>query len=207
VFAIAATSTEIKLRPAGETAAVEVLHRLPSRPLDDGLAIELGELAVGTPRQVLFKLIRVPDATDRKCGTLTVTFQNADGTAGDGHLLGIELPETVDLEHRKIITLERTRLQVASAVDTAWARRASGDSVHALATLSDMKAEVVSLRESRAADDIALSALLQDIAEAENAVVKSSAERERARRSMRERSHITLLGHSTIGRVPPREDE
>jgi hypothetical protein len=38
-------------------------------------------------------------------------------------------------------------------------------------------------------------------------VVKSSAERERARRSMRERSHITLLGQSTVRRVPPGEEE
>lgn len=206
VFAIAATNTEVKLRPADSILALEVVHRLPSRPMDDGLAVELGEIAAATPRQVLFKMSRRPDA-GRRCGMLMVTFQKADGSAGDGHLLGIELPETPEPAHQRIITLERTRLAVASAVDLAWARRASGDSMHALAALGDIKAEVVKLSERDLADRKALDELLRDITEAEEAVVKSSAERERARRSMRERSHITLLGHSTVRRLPPGDDE
>lgn len=207
VFAIAATKTEIKIRPGDDTQAVEVLHRLPSRPLDDGLAIELGEIAAGTPRQVLFQLIRKPGSDNRRLGTLMVTFQKNDGQAGDGHLLGIELPEETDPDAARVITLERTRLAVATAVDVAWARRASGDSLQALAALNDIKAEVIDLRDRDMADKESLQGLLEDISEAENAVVKSSAERERARRSMRERSHITLLGHSTLRRVPPLEEE
>jgi Ca-activated chloride channel family protein len=211
VFAIAATQTEIVLRPAEHVTTAELVHRLPSRPRDDGLVVEMGELAAATPRQVLFQLTRPPkatyDAADARCGTLTVTYRLPDGSAGDAHLLGVEAPVAPVPEHRRIITLERTRLAVASAVDTAWARRASGDSMRALAALGEIKAEVLRLRSEDRADPRALDQLLQDIAEAEAAVVKSSAERERARRSMRERSHITLLGQSTVRRLPPGEEE
>lgn len=207
VFAIAATQTEIGLRPAEHITTAEVVHRLPSRPRDDGLVVELGELATSTARQVLFRFTRPPGGSDPRCGTLTVTYRLADGSAGDAHLLGIEAPATPVPEHRRSITLERTRLAVASAVDTAWARRASGDSMRALAALGDIKAEVERLRAEDRADPEALDQLIQDIAEAEGAVVKSSAERERARRSMRERSHITMLGQSTVRRLPPGEDE
>lgn len=210
VFAIAATQTEIGLRPAEHVTAAEVLHRLPSRPRDDGLIVEVGELAAATPRQVLFQLTRLAGgdagSSDARCGTLTVTYRLPDGSAGDAYLLGIEAPATPDPEHRRVITLERTRLAVASAVDTAWARRASGDSIRALAALGEIKADVLGLKNEDRADPGALEQLLQDIAEAEAAVAKSSAERERARRSMRERSHITLLGQSTVRRVPPDEE-
>jgi Ca-activated chloride channel family protein len=211
VFAIAATQTEISLRPADHVTTAELVHRLPSRPRDDGLVVEMGELAAATPRQVLFLLTRSAEAPgtaiDARCGTLTVTYRLADGSAGDAHLLGIEAPAEPVPEHRRIITLERTRLAVASAVDTAWARRASGDSMRALAALGEMKVEVQRILAEDRADAGALDQLLQDIAEAEAAVVKSSAERERARRSMRERSHITLLGQSNVRRVPPGEEE
>jgi Ca-activated chloride channel family protein len=206
VFAIAARGTQLRLRPSADILSAEVLHRLPSRPMDDGLLVELGEIAAATPRQVLFKLLRRPDG-NRHCGTLTITYQQTDGTTGDGHLLGIELSESTKVEHRRSITLERVRLAVATAVDVAWARRASGDNMQALAALSAIKEEVVTLRHCDLADPGSLDALLADIAEAEEAVAKSSAERERARRSMRERSHITLLGHSTIRRLPPGDDE
>jgi uncharacterized protein YegL len=211
VFSIAATQTEIVLRPAEHVTTAELVHRLPSRPRDDGLVVEMGELAAATPRQVLFQLTRPPkdtyDVADARCGTLTVTYRLPDGSAGDAHLLGVEAPAAPVPEHRRIITLERTRLAVASAVDTAWARRASGDSMRALAALGEIKTEVLRLRSEDRADPRALDQLLQDIAEAEAAVVKSSAERERARRSMRERSHITLLGQSTVRRLPPGEEE
>jgi Ca-activated chloride channel family protein len=211
VFAIAATQTEIGLRPAEHVTTAELLHRLPSRPRDDGLVVEMGELAAATPRQVLFQLTRAPEVPGKtieaRCGTLTVTYRLPDGSAGDAHLLPIEAPARPVPEHRRIITLERTRLAVASAVDTAWARRASGDSMRALAALGEIKAEVLRIRGEDQADPRALDQLVQDIAEAEAAVVKSSAERERARRSMRERSHITLLGQSTVRRLPPGEEE
>ncbi|MEM9493110.1 MAG: hypothetical protein AAGC55_28430, partial [Myxococcota bacterium] len=153
-----------------------------------------------------FQLSRRPGSSGRRCGTVVVSFQKPDGQAGDGHLLGVELPEDIADEHRQLITLERARLSVATAVDVAWARRASGDSMQALAALTEIKAEVVELRDAGRAARDALDQLLADIGEAENAVVKSSAERERARRSMRERSHITLLGHSSMRRSPP-DDE
>lgn len=207
VFSIAAAQTELTLRPAEHVTAVEVVHRLPSRPMEDGLAVELGELAAATPRQVLFRLTRPPGIADSRCGTLTVTYRNPDGSTGDAHLLGVEVPARPAAEHRREITLERMRLAVASAVDTAWARRASGDSMRALAALGDIKADVAQARDEERADPEALDQLLRDIAEAEGAVVKSSAERERARRSMRERSHITLMGQSTVRRLPPVEDE
>lgn len=207
VFAIAASNAELRLRPTMDTLSVEVMHRLPSRALEDGLAVELGELAVGTPRQVLFKMLRRSGAVSRQCGTLTVMFQRPSGEAGDGHLLGIELPTEPAALHTRSITLERARLRVATAVDVAWARRASGDSPQALAALSEIKTEVQALRGSRKADDEALGELLAEIEEAENAVAKSSAERERARRTMRERSYITLLGHSTMRRLPGQDDE
>lgn len=207
VFAIAAAKTEVRLRPASDVMAVDVMHRLPSRPLDDGLIVELGELAARSPRQVMFRLTRLPDTATRHCGTLSVTYQQADGKAGDAHLLGIELPEKPVAAHGREVVLERTRLAVATTVDVAWARRASGDSMRALAALGDMKEEIVQLRAANRADPDDLDDLLRDIAEAEAAVVKSSAERERVRRSMRERSHITMLGHSTVRRLPPGEDE
>ncbi len=207
VFAIAATNTELKIRPSEDTFSIEVVHRLTARPMEDGLAVELGELAADSPRQVLFKLGRRPDTGSRRCGTLTVTFQSSDGKTGDGHIVGIELPETPNPEHAKIITLERTRLAVATAVDMAWARRASGDSMQALSALGEIKAKVTKLRDRGRTDKDALEELLDDIRAAENAVAKSSAERERARRSMRERSHVTLLGHSTMRRLPPGDED
>ncbi|WP_428261077.1 vWA domain-containing protein [Haliangium sp.] len=207
VFAIAATQTELGLRPAEHVAAAELVHRLPSRPMDDGLVVELGELAAASPRQVLFRLTRMPDSDDPRCGTLTVTYRTPDGNPGDAHLIGIDAPTEANEDHRRAITLERTRLAVASAVDTAWARRASGDSMRALAALGEIKAEVLQLEQSGEADGPALAELMADIAEAEGAVVKSSAERERARRSMRERSHITLLGQSAARPLPPPDDD
>lgn len=206
VFSIAATRTELKLIPDDDVLAVEMLHRLDSRPIDDGLLVELGEVASGAPRQVLFKLTRVNEPGSKRCGTLAVSYRNADGSAGDGHLLGIEVPTIPNRDHAREVFLERIRLQVASSVDVAWARRASGDRKQALAALHEIKDEVLAAQLNDRADATALDDLLADIAAAEQAVAKSKSERERARRSMRERSHITLLGHSTIQRLPRDDD-
>ncbi len=216
VIAIAATRTELKLVPAADILSVEVLHRLASQPLDDGLLVEVGELAGGSPRQVLFKLVRGAESDSGgeatggraplRCGTLAVSYRLPDGSAGDGHIIPVEIPAAPLSEHVREITLERLRLEVASAVDVVWARRASGDSVHALAVLGAVRREVMAAQKGDRADRAALAELVEEMTAAEQAVAKSSAERERARRTMRERSHITLLGHSTITKLPKDEE-
>jgi Ca-activated chloride channel family protein len=210
VIAIAATRTELKLVPHASVLSVEVLHRLTSQPLDDGLLVEVGELAGGAPRQVLFKLTRSPreepEGVGNRCGTLAVSYRLPDGSAGDGHIVPIEVPTAPISHHAREITLERLRLEVASAVDVVWARRASGDSGHALALLAAVRREVQAAHKADLADRTALAGLLEDMTAAEQAVAKSSAERERARRTMRERSHITLLGQSTLAKLPGDED-
>jgi len=202
VFAIAATQVELKLIPGVDVNTVEVMHRLSSRPLDDGLLVEVGELATGEPRQILFRLTRSADATNDRCGTLAVSFRQPDGAAGDGHLLGVQVPSAPIGQHVREVTLERLRLTAATAVDVVWARRASGDRAHALAALGEVRKAVLDAKKRKLADPAELEQLLEDMAEAENAVARSAAERERARRTMRERSHITLLGQSTVRRLP-----
>ncbi len=206
VFAIAARQVELKFVPHTDVNTVEVVHRLSSRPLDDGLLVEVGELATGEPRQVLFKLCRSPGAASDRCGTLAVSFRKPDGTAGDGHLLGVEVPSAPIGQHVREVTIERLRLAVATAVDIVWARRASGDKANALAALAEVRKFVLSVKKNNLADEADLEELLEQMAEAENAVARSAAERERARRSMRERSHITLLGQSTVRRLPTDDD-
>ena len=206
VFSISAADTAVKLLPTEDVLSVDVMHRLSSRPLEDGLLVEVGEIAADAPRQLLFRLTRAPGADARHCGTLMVTFRTRDGATGDGHIVGIELPPEPIAHHSLEITSERLRLGVATAVDVAWARRASGDSASALATLNEVREVVIDMRDEQRADPQTVSGLLHDIAEAQQAVAMSSEERDRARRSMRERSHITLLGQSTVRRLPQEDD-
>lgn len=207
VFAIAATRTELKLIPQKDVVSVEVVHRLASRPLDDGLLVEVGELAAGAPRQILFKLTRAVGAAGDLCGTMAVSYRTPDGAVGDGHLVGIELPKNALTEHAREVTLERLRLAAAVAIDAVWARRASSDIKHALADLEHLRGEVRIARDTKRADPAALEEILRDMYDAEQAVAKSSAEREHARRSMRERSQITLLGQSRVSRLPPDDSD
>ena len=206
VFAIAATNTEIKLVPHAEVVSVELLHRLSSRPLADGLLVEVGELAANAPRQVLFRLSRGEGVTGARCGTLAVSYRLPDGSVGDGHIVPIEVPTDGNGDRDGEVTLERLRLESASAVDSVWARRASGDSVHALATLGAVKRRVIAAKQQKPGADAAFAALLDDMAAAERAVAMSAAERDRARRTMRERSHITLIGQSTMTKLPHEDD-
>ena len=76
------------------------------------------------------------------------------------------------------------------------------EAAHALAALGEVRKAVLDAKKGQRADPAELELLLEDMAEAENAVARSAAERERARRTMRERSHITLLGQSTVRRLP-----
>ncbi len=92
LFAIAATQAELKLVPHEHVTAVDLLHRLPSRPVDDGLVVEVGEVAAGAPRLVLFRVARDPDSESRHLITARLTYRTADGRPGDGSIIGIELP-------------------------------------------------------------------------------------------------------------------
>lgn len=207
VFAIAATQTELKFVPNDDIRAVDLLHRVPSRPGEEGLTVEVGEVASGAPRQLLFRLSRRSTATSTHCGTLRLTWRRADGKPGDGHIVGVELPRLPLGEERQQVMLERLRVAVATSVDLAWARRASGDSGLALAGLSEIKRQVLEAQQNGAAPRAELDDLIDDLDTATEAVQSGAAERERLRRSLRERSQVTLLGQSAAGRYPTLVDE
>lgn len=206
VFAIAATETQVKVLPHADVLSVDLLHRLPSRVLDDGLQIDVGEVAAGAPRQLLLKLVRNPLSGTRNLGTVMVTHKGPGGEAGDALLVGAELPPQVISDHARQVQDERLRLAVAAAVDAAWARRASGDSPQALETLARIRTRVLEAQKKREASPEVTDALLADMSAAAEAVQKSAAERDRLRRGMREQSHVTLLGRSVVSKLP-REDD
>jgi Ca-activated chloride channel family protein len=207
VFAIAATETELKFVPHAEVRAIDLLHRVPSRPGEEGLTVDVGEVASGAPRQLLFRLSRKRTAVSNHCGTLRLTWRRPDGKPGDGHIVGVELPRLPLGEERREVMLERLRVAVATAVDLAWSRRASGDSGLALAGLAEMKRQVLEALHGGAAPEVGLRELIDDLGEAEAAVQSSAAERERVRRTLRERSQVTLAGHSQVGRLPTSSDD
>lgn len=206
VFAIAATDTQLKVVPHADVVSVDLLHRLPARVLEDALQIDIGEVASGAPRQVLLKIVRNPLSKARNLGTVAVTHKRTSGDNGDPHLIGLELPAENDPAISRQVQGERLRLAVAAAVDAAWARRASGDSDQALATLVKIRERVLEAVDRREAPGELLDALLADMAAAEEAVQKSAAERARLRRNMREQSHVTLVGRSVVSRLPVDED-
>ncbi len=207
VFAIVATRAELKLMPNDEVVSVEVLHRMTARPMDDGLLVQLGDVATGPARQILFKLHREPDAESRRVGRLMLTYRNSDGSPGDGHILGIEIPDLQLSERAAVVTLERLRLEVATAVDEAWARRGYSDRKEASGALMAVKRSVSQARSDKRAAPDALAELLREIEHAELALARGDAEREKARRGLRERSQLTLLGHSTVRPLPESDDE
>ncbi len=208
VFSIVATDAKLKIVPDDEVVSVEVMHRLPARPVGDGLVVELGEVAAGPARQVLFQIHREPTAESRRVGTLMLSAKKTDDdTAGDGHIVGIELPNLPLTEHAATVTLERLRLEVASAVDEAWARRGFSDRKLAVGALLAAKRQVNEAAADKRADTAGLEALLVEIEQAELAIARGAAEREKARRGFRERSQLTLLGHSTIRPLPEPDDE
>lgn len=207
LFAIAATQAELKLVPHEHVTALDLLHRLPSRAVDDGLVVEVGEVAAGAPRQVLFRVARDPDSESRHLVTARLTYRTADGRPGDGSIMGIELPRLPLAEAAHEVMLERFRLSVATAVDQAWARRAAGDRDRALAGLREVEARILTARTQAVIPFPDLEPLLADLTSAAEAVQRSAAEREKIRRRLRERSQVTLLGHSTLARLPPVRDE
>jgi Ca-activated chloride channel family protein len=208
LFAIAATQVELKLVPHEDVTAIDLMHRLPARPVDDGLVVEVGEVASGAPRQVLFRITRNPASGSRHLVTARLTYRTADGRPGDASILGIELPRLPLAGAAREVMLERFRLAVATAVDQAWARRASGDRDRSLAGVREVETQLMAARSQASLPAEDLEPLLADLAAAAEAVQRSAVEREKIRRRLRERSHVTLLGHSTAARVPPgREDD
>ncbi len=206
VFSIAATRAELKLVPGEDVTSVEVLHRLPSRPLDDGMLVEVGEIASGAPRLILLKLARRADAPSRHCGTLTLTYRRPNGTTGDAHLVGVELSQSTSSDHLSEVARERLRLETAAAVDGAWARRAGGEGPQALAVLAAVSRRIAEAEQRGRLGTDDAGELLEEIRAAREAVTKGAAEREKLRRGMRERSQITLLGQSSVQSLPPEED-
>ncbi|HTE54276.1 MAG TPA: VWA domain-containing protein [Kofleriaceae bacterium] len=202
LFAIAATQAELKLVPHEHVTAIDLLHRLPSRASDDGLVVEVGEVAAGAPRQVLFRLVRDPTSSSRHLVTARLTYRTPDGRPGDASIVGVELPRLPLGEAARAVTVERFRLAVAAAVDQAWARRAAGDRDRALAGLREVAAQITAARGQNAAPAAELDPLIADLDAASDAVQRSAAEREKIRRRLRERSQVTLLGHSTLARLP-----
>ncbi|HTM23516.1 MAG TPA: hypothetical protein VL172_23495, partial [Kofleriaceae bacterium] len=90
--------------------------------------------------------------------------------------------------------------------DAVWARRASSDIAQALARMAEVRRLVADARDRGQAEGAAMDEILADMAAAEEAVAKGPAEREKARKSLRERSHITMLGQSQVGRLPTDDD-
>lgn len=206
LFAIAATSAELKLVPAEPVTAVDLLHRLASRPVEDGLVVEVGEVAAGEPRLVLFRLTRDARSESRHLATLRLSYRTADGKPGDAAITGVELPRLPLGEAGRTVLVERLRLACAGAVDLAWARRAAGDRDLALAGLDDIRRQVAAARTATGAGGEDLDAMMRDLTDAENAVRASAAEREKIRRRLKERNQVTLLGHSTLVRAPFDDD-
>jgi len=202
LFAIAAIGAELKLVPDDPITSVDLLHRLPSRPVEDGLVVDVGEVAAGEPRLVLFRLARDPSADSRHLATLRLSYRTADGKPGDGAITGVELPRLPVSEASRTVLVERLRLACAAAVDLAWARRAAGDREVAVAGLDEVRRQVAAARAAGGAGSDDLDELLRDLGEAEGAVRASEAERERVRRRLKERNQVTLLGHSTLVRAP-----
>src|SRR5690606_8883582 len=78
----------------------------------------------------------------------------------------------------------------------------------ALAGLAEIRRQVLEARQTGTAPVEDLGPLLEDLAAAEEAVQSTEAERERLRRTSRERNQVTLLGQAVIGRLPtsPEDD-
>jgi Ca-activated chloride channel family protein len=145
VFAIAATSVELKIIPEETVASCEVMHRLITRPTAEGLVVEIGEIAAGAPRQVLLRIVRQPTAGPL-LAKVAITYRDADGSPAGSHLDRIAVPESLPKAELAMVALERLRLSAAVAVDEAWARRASGHRAEAIAALADVRGAIASAR-------------------------------------------------------------
>ncbi|MBL4633020.1 MAG: VWA domain-containing protein [Kofleriaceae bacterium] len=198
VFSISAQNTELKLLPHPDIDSVELLHSLPSRPFPDGLSIQVGDLSSGAPRQILVRLHQQPSSESTSAGRITLTYDDAQGQSRDAHIVGIPLRQTLDPKDLHDIVAEDLSLRVASAVDRAWAKRTSGSSGDALLALRDIHQVIIAAQADSQCNEKVAQALLADLARAEIAIDEGAAERENARRAMRQKSQLTQLGHSVL---------
>jgi Ca-activated chloride channel homolog len=210
VFAIAATHVELKIVPEVEIASCEVLHRLVTRASTEGLTVEMGEIAHGAPRQVLLRMTRSVLDSGKLLAKLAVTYRGsgpkgAESSAGS-HLDRVIAPSTPTAQEMAEVALERLRLAAAVAVDEAWARRASGHREEAIAGLAEVRSAIAGARDRGLAPAALLDHLAAEIAGAEAALAGAAREAERFRRAARERSHVTLLGHSVVRPLLPDDD-
>jgi Ca-activated chloride channel family protein len=200
VFSIAASRVEMKIVLEEDVSSCEVLHRLMTRASPDGIVIEVGEIAQGTPRGVLVRMMRgAPDRT-QLLAKVAVTYRDGSGRES-AHLARIAAGGTTREELAEV-ALERLRLASATAVDEAWARRASGHREQAIAALADVRSAIAGARDRNLAPRQLLDQMSQEIVQAEEAIAGAAREAERFRRAARERSHVTLLGQSVVRPLP-----
>jgi Ca-activated chloride channel family protein len=206
VFAIAATGVELKVLPEANISSCEVLHRLVTRTTAEGLFIEIGEIAQASPRQVLLRMVRSDTDHGRLLAKLAVTYRDASGNESSSHLDRLAMATAPNPSEVAEITMERLRLASATALDEAWARRASGHRDQALAALAEVRSAIAGARERKLAPAADLDHLAQELAQAEQALAGAVKEAERYRRAARERSHVTLLGQSVVKPLLPDDD-
>jgi Ca-activated chloride channel family protein len=200
VFAIAASRVEIKLVLEEDVSSCEVLHRLMTRAAPDGLVIEVGEIAHGAPRTILVRMRRGDAERTQLLAKAAVTYRDAQGREA-AHLVRIAAGHTSRDELAEV-ALERLRLASATAVDEAWARRASGHREQAIAALADVRSAIAGARDRNLAPRGLLDQMSFEILQAEEALAGAAREAERFRRAARERSHVTMLGHSVVRPLP-----
>ncbi len=204
VFAIAAQDTQLRLIPHEDIESVEILHSLPSEPTPDGLLVHIGDVSSVAPRQVLFRMRSSLQSTATSGGRIFVTCQEADDKRSDAAISGIPLGRESEEEAQQVIA-EELGLQVAKAVDRAWARRSSGTSGHALIALREVhKLVELATGQNRCSQPVS-RALLANLAQAEIAIREGVAEQEQARRGMREKSQMMRLGHSVLSNLPEKD--
>lgn len=205
VFSISAQETELKLVPHDDIESLELLHKLDSQPQQDGLLVRVGDLSSAAPRHILFRMRVDEDSKCATAGTVIVKYNDASGRASDAHLVGITLAENTPSDEVHAIVAEDLKLRVANAVDLAWARRSSGQSGHALLALREVHQAVTKGLEAKRCEPAVAEELLGDLANAEIAINEGSAEREKLRRGLREKSQMTQSGHSVLHNL--RRDE
>jgi Ca-activated chloride channel family protein len=211
VFAVAASEVVLKIVPEADVVQCEVRHRVPTRAAPDGLAVELGDIAEGAPRQVLLRMVRRESEGPKLLAKIVVTYGGAatasaprDSGLDDAPLVDrINAPDSPSPAEVAEIAVEHLRIAVASAVDEAWARRAGGKRAAARAALAEVRSAVAGARERGLASEKELAPLLAELDEAEAGLSGAAHEIERHRRAARERSFVTMVGMSIVQPVPP----
>lgn len=205
VFSISAQNAVLKLLPHKDIESVELLHSLSSSALPDGLSIQVGDLSSGSPRQILVRLQQSPTSESTTAGRITLTYDDAKGQSCDAHVIGIPLSAALPTQELQAIVAEDLSLRVASAVDRAWAKRTSGSSGDALLALREVHQSITQALSEKQCHPSVAKALLADLAQAEIAIDEGAAERENARRAMRQKSQLTQLGHSVLYHLDDKE--